>query len=107
VCGAQRHRAQLEAQGYGHLAERAVVVISSALSGASTVDLGQLVTHFDARVRAVYAIPFDQHLAEGSEVDLERLSPATRGAFVELAALVADDFPDAAGRHHGPRRPRD
>ena len=28
-------------------------------------------------------------------------------AFVELAALVADDFPDAAGRHHGPRRPRD
>lgn len=79
-----------------------MVVISSALSGASTVDLGQLVTHFDARVRAVYAIPFDQHLAEGSEVDLERLSPATRGAFVELAALVADDFPEAAGRHHHP-----
>ncbi len=92
----------LDAQGYGHLVERTVVVISSARPGSSGVNLGQLVAHFDAQVRAVKVIPFDAHLAEGSEVDLDRMASATRDAFVELAALVADDFPDAAGRHHGP-----
>ena len=92
----------LDAQGYGHLVERTVVVISSSRPGSSGVNLGQLVAHFDAQVRAVKVIPFDAHLAEGSEVDLDRMASATRDAFVELAALVADDFPAAAGRHHGP-----
>jgi len=87
---------------FPHLVERTVVVISSARPGSSGVNLGQLVAHFDAQVRAVHVIPYDAHLAEGSEVDLDRMAPATRDAFVELAALVADDFPDAAGRHHGP-----
>lgn len=94
----------LEAQGYGHLVERTVVVISSAGAGSATVNLAQLVDHFDARVRAVQVIPFDPHLAEGSEVDLDRLSTGTREAFTELAALVAEDFPVAAGRHRGPVR---
>jgi MinD-like ATPase involved in chromosome partitioning or flagellar assembly len=93
----------LDAQGYHHLVERTVVVISVSRPGSSTVNLGQLVEHFQARVRAVQLIPFDPHLAEGSEVDLDRMSAATRQAFVELAALVADDFPAAAGRHHGPQ----
>ncbi len=92
----------LAAQGYGHLVQRTVVVICSARPGSSGVNLGQLVEHFAPQVRAVKVIPFDAHLAEGSEVDLDRMASSTRDAFVELAALVADDFPDAAGRHHGP-----
>jgi MinD-like ATPase involved in chromosome partitioning or flagellar assembly len=95
----------LDAQGYHHLVERTVVVISVSRPGASTVNVDQLVEYFQARVRAVQLIPFDPHLAEGSEVDLDRMSAATREAFMELAALVADDFPAAAGRHHGPREP--
>jgi len=89
----------LEAQGFGHLVDRTVVVISVARPGASTVNVDQLVAHFGERVRVVHIIPFDMHLAEGAEVDLPRLAPATREAFVELAAVVADDFPEAAGRH--------
>jgi len=89
----------LEAQGFGHLVDRTVVVISVARPGASTVNVDQLVAHFGERVRAVQVIPFDMHLAEGSEVDLQRLAPGTREAFMELAAVVADDFPEAAGRH--------
>jgi len=96
----------LDAQGFGHLVDRTVVVISLARSGASTVNLDQLVAHFAGRVRAVQVIPFDMHLAEGSEIDLDRMSAAAREAFVELAALVADDFPDAAGRHHSAARVR-
>ncbi|MGB3369368.1 MAG: ATPase, partial [Rhodococcus sp. (in: high G+C Gram-positive bacteria)] len=50
---------------------------------------------------AVLVVPFDEHLAEGAVVDLELLRPQTRAAFVELAAMVADDFPAASGRHSG------
>jgi len=96
----------LTAQGYAHLVERTVVVISSARPGSSGININELVEHFASEVRAVTVIPFDTHLAEGSEVDLDRMSPTTRDAFVELAALVAEDFPDAAGRHHGPIRSR-
>jgi len=96
----------LDTQGFGHLVDRTVVVISLARPGASTVNLDQLVDHFTARVRAVQIIPFDMHLAEGSEIDLDRVGAPTREAFMELAAVVADDFPEAAGRHHSPARVR-
>lgn len=89
----------LDHHGYGHLVERTVVVISSPRPGASTIDMDALTEHFLARCRAVQVVPFDEHLAEGAEVDLDLLRPATRQAFVELAAMVADDFPIPAGRH--------
>ncbi len=94
----------LSAQGYEHLVARTAVVISMTRPGTSAVNVDQLITHFAARVRAVRVIPYDAHLAEGSEVDLHRMSPTTREAFTELAAVVADDFPPAAGAHHGPGR---
>jgi hypothetical protein len=40
-------------------------------------------------------VPFDAHLEEGAEVDLDRLEPATRLALLELAAAVADVFEGA------------
>lgn len=83
----------LEHHGYGALAANAVVVVSAAHPGQPTVDLQRLVEHFQARTRAVHVIPFDRHLAEGAVVDLETLTKATYRSYVELAALVADDFP--------------
>ncbi|WP_253662810.1 MinD/ParA family ATP-binding protein [Williamsia maris] len=82
----------LQAHGYGHLVSRAVVVLSSSRSGASTIDTKQLSQHFLTRCRAVQMIPFDDHLAEGAEMDLELLGKGTHRALVELAATVADDF---------------
>lgn len=92
----------LQLHGYGHLVERTVVVISSVRPGSSAVDMNLLTQHFLERCRAVLVVPFDEHLAEGAVVDLELLRPQTRAAFVELAAMVADDFPAASGRHSGP-----
>ncbi|AZZ81269.1 ATPase [Gordonia alkanivorans] len=82
----------LEAHGFGHLVSRAVVVLSSSRPGSSTIDTDQLGQHFLTRCRAVHKIPFDDHLAEGADVDLELMSKAAKRSFVELAATIADDF---------------
>ncbi|WP_233608705.1 MinD/ParA family ATP-binding protein, partial [Nocardia stercoris] len=82
----------LEHHGYGKLVERTVVVVNASRRGASTVDLDQLRKLFLDRTRAVQVVPFDEHLAEGAEIDLELVGKPTRRALLELAALVADDF---------------
>ncbi len=82
----------LEHHGYSKLVERTVVVVNASRRGASTVDLDQLRKLFLDRTRAVQVVPFDDHLAEGAEIDLELVSKPTRGALLELAAMVADDF---------------
>ncbi|MGV9713781.1 MinD/ParA family ATP-binding protein [Gordonia sp. NPDC003424] len=86
----------LEAHGYGHLVSSAVVVLSSSRPGASTIDTNQLAQHFLTRCRAVQQIPFDDHLSEGADIDLDLIGKPARRAFVELAATVADDFATAA-----------
>lgn len=92
----------LQAHGFGHLVSSAVVVLSSSRPGASTIDTDQLSAHFLTRCRAVQQIPFDDHLAEGAEVDLDLLSKGTRRALVEMAATVADDFPSTTTRRNEP-----
>ncbi|MCF3940267.1 MinD/ParA family ATP-binding protein [Gordonia tangerina] len=82
----------LAAHGYAHLVSRAVVVLSSSRPGASTIDTDQLGQHFLTRCRAVHKVPFDDHLSEGADVDLDLVSKQTRRAFAELAATIADDF---------------
>ena len=83
----------LDAHGYGDLVKRSIVVINSVRPKAGSVDLDKLAAHFEARTRAVCRIPFDPHLEEGAEIELERLEPATRLALLELAAAMADAFP--------------
>ncbi|MEV0298797.1 MinD/ParA family protein [Nocardia sp. NPDC050710] len=95
----------LDHHGYGKLVERTVVVVNASRRGASTVDLDQLRKLFLDRTRAVQVVPFDDHLAEGAEIDLELVSKPTRRALLELAAMVADDFGYIGAqqyRHPGP-----
>jgi MinD-like ATPase involved in chromosome partitioning or flagellar assembly len=88
----------LDAHGYRDLVSRSVAVINSVRPGSGKVNLDKLADHFAARCRAVCRIPFDPHLEEGAEIELERLAPATRLALLELAATVADDFPNDTNR---------
>jgi len=67
----------------------------------------KVIDHFNRRCRAVLQLPFDPHLEEGAEINLEQLKPATREALMELAAVVAADFPgtrrdapEPEGRRH-------
>ncbi|WP_414636259.1 MinD/ParA family ATP-binding protein [Actinophytocola sp.] len=83
----------LDVHGYRDLVARSVAVINSVRPKAGSVDLDRLAQHFGSRCRAVCQIPFDPHLEEGAEIELDRLSPATRLALLEMAATVADAFP--------------
>lgn len=95
VDGAQSASATLNwlnAHGYQRLVSQAVVVISASKPGEAPIDLDLLTEHFRGRTRAVQIIPYDDHLATGSYVELDQLHRRTRTAFLELAATVADSF---------------
>jgi MinD-like ATPase involved in chromosome partitioning or flagellar assembly len=49
----------------------------------------------EPRVGGVTLIPFDKHLRDGAELDFDALRPRTRGAYVELAAWLAQGFATA------------
>ncbi|QHN28901.1 AAA family ATPase [Gordonia pseudamarae] len=88
----------LDAHGFGRLVSSAIVVISSPRPGSSNIDTAPLTQYFSSRCRAIEHIGFDDHLAEGAEVDLDRVSKPVKLAFMELAAIVAADFPNARHR---------
>jgi MinD-like ATPase involved in chromosome partitioning or flagellar assembly len=84
----------LDMHGYHDLVARSVAVINSVRPSSGKVDLDKLAEHFGARCRAVCRIPFDPHLEEGAEIELDQLSDDTRLAMLKLGSIVADDFPN-------------
>ena len=86
----------LDAHGHQDLVRRSVCVINAVRPGSGKVDMQKVVDHFSRRCRAVRLVPFDPHLEEGAEIELERLKPKTREALIELAAVVAEGFPTGA-----------
>ena len=82
----------LEAQGSGALVRDAVVVLGGHRPIPGEV-AGAKAAWFAERCRAVCEVPFDPHLALGAVVDPTQLQAATRRAYLDLAAAVADGFP--------------
>ncbi|WP_411742343.1 MinD/ParA family protein [Rhodococcus sp. IEGM 1330] len=90
----------LDAHGYRELVATSVAVVNGVRPRAGKVDLQKVVEHFEQRCARVRTIPFDPHLEEGAEIELDRLRGRTRKALLEVAAAVAAGFPDAtAGAH--------
>ena len=87
----------LEANGYTELVKNCVVALNTATPGTNVVKLDEIENHFLSRVREVVRIPYDPYLAAGSIVDWNRLSPHTRDAARELAALVAEGMGERSG----------
>ncbi|WP_231396081.1 AAA family ATPase [Mycobacterium sp. URHD0025] len=85
----------LDAHGHQELVRNSIAVINAVRPRSGKVDLSKVVDHFSRRCRAVRLVPFDPHLEEGAEISLDRLKPGTREALIELAAVVASDFPGA------------
>jgi putative peptide zinc metalloprotease protein len=81
----------LDEHGYRDMVSDAVVVINQVRSSGSR-ELRQVAEHFAKRCRAVVNVPWDPHLAEGLEVDVEDLRPETRLAYLHAVAAVARSF---------------
>ena len=90
----------LDAHGHEKMVKNSIAVINAVRPRSGKVDMQKVVDHFSRRCRAVRLVPFDPHLEEGAEISLERLRRETREALIELAAVVAEDFP-------GTQRPTD
>lgn len=82
----------LEAHGHRDLVAKSVTVINSARVGSGRIDMDKLAAHFSQRCRAVVRFPYDEHLADGAEVDLRAVSQDTRNALLTLAATITEDF---------------
>jgi MinD-like ATPase involved in chromosome partitioning or flagellar assembly len=87
----------LEANGYQELVKNAIVALNTATQGTNVVKLDQIEQHFASRVREVVKIPYDPFLAAGSIIEWSRLSPYTREAARELAALVVEGMRERIG----------
>lgn len=87
----------LSAHGFERLVSTTVVVINQlSKQGLSAQSVREL---FAQRCRAVQVIPFDPHIANGASIELDSLRPATAQSYLELAAMIADDFAPSTGRH--------
>lgn len=79
------------------MVKNAIVALNTATQGTNVVKLDQIEQHFASRVREVVKIPYDPFLAAGSIIEWSRLSPYTREAARELAALVVEGMRERIG----------
>jgi putative peptide zinc metalloprotease protein len=81
----------LTEHGFVELVETAVTVINQVRRTA-LVDIGRIEEHFWDRCGATVRVPWDGYLEAGAETELADLRPATRQAYLQLAAEVARRF---------------
>ena len=65
----------LDAHGHQQLVRNSVAVINAVRPRSGKVDMRKVDDHFARRCRAVLQVPFDPHLEEGAEINLDRLKP--------------------------------
>ncbi|KUI21491.1 chromosome partitioning protein ParA [Mycobacterium sp. GA-1285] len=84
----------LRQNGYQDLLSRSCVVINHIVSGRPNIDVDDLVAQFERHVPPgrVIVLPYDKHIAGGTEIQLELLGKTFRRRIVELAAALSDDF---------------
>ncbi|HEX6920384.1 MAG TPA: MinD/ParA family protein [Actinomycetes bacterium] len=87
----------LDAHGYDWLVRGSVAVING-VRGGELVELERVEEHFSDRCVATVRIPWDSTLEAGALTSLGELRPATRAAYLQLAALVADGFREPTER---------
>ncbi len=84
----------LRNNGYVDLLDRACVVINHLVPGGTEQTERELAARFQPHVPAgrVVALPWDGHVATGTEVRFALLSAAYQRRISELAAALSDDF---------------
>ncbi|BDX29540.1 chromosome partitioning protein ParA [Mycobacterium antarcticum] len=84
----------LRQNGYQDLLGRSCVVINHVVPGKPNIDVDDLVQQFERHVSAgrVIVLPWDKHIAAGTEIQLDLLGGQFRRRVTELAAALSDDF---------------
>jgi MinD-like ATPase involved in chromosome partitioning or flagellar assembly len=84
----------LRQNGYQDLLGRSCVVINHVVPGKPNIDVEDLVAQFERHVAPgrVVVLPYDKHIAAGTEIQLDLLGPQFRRRVTELAAALSDDF---------------
>jgi MinD-like ATPase involved in chromosome partitioning or flagellar assembly len=84
----------LRQNGYQDLLSRACVVINHVAPGRANLDVDDLVSQFERHLQPgrVIILPWDKHIASGTEIQLELLGSTFQRRILELAAALSDDF---------------
>lgn len=84
----------LRQNGYQDLLSRACVVINQVVPDRPNIDVKDLVQQFERHVAPgrVVVLPWDKHIAAGTELQWDLLGKTFRRRIVELAAALSDDF---------------
>jgi hypothetical protein len=69
-----------------------VTVLSAPSKVADTALAARFEDHFRRRTRAVLRVPYDPALVDGGPISIDTLSPATREAWLQVAATIADNL---------------
>lgn len=96
ITGAKRAAETLEwlgENGYPQLANSAVVVLTAKEVVSRQVDREAVLAHLGAAADLI-VVPADEHMADGAVIDWGALKPATRDAYLEIAAAIVKRFPD-------------
>jgi MinD-like ATPase involved in chromosome partitioning or flagellar assembly len=94
----------LRHNGYHALLGRSCVVINHLVPGKPTIDVDDLVQQFERHMQPgrVIILPWDKHIAAGTEIEFDSFSDTFRRRIFELAAAVSDDFGAAPARGQQP-----
>jgi len=79
----------LQDAGYQDLKHRTITVLSEPSSDVDEQLTRDLVDVYEQRTKAVFRVPYDPALVSGSVVPYERLSDATRSAWLRACATMA------------------
>lgn len=84
----------LRQNGYQDLLGRSCVVINHVTPGKTNIDVDDLVQQFERHVPPgrVIVLPWDKHIAAGTEIQLDLLGQTFQRRVLELAAALSDDF---------------
>jgi MinD-like ATPase involved in chromosome partitioning or flagellar assembly len=84
----------LRQNGYQDLLSRACVVINHVAPNRPNLDVEDLVQQFERHLQPgrVIVLPWDKHVASGTEIHLDLLDSTFKRRILELAAALSDDF---------------
>ncbi len=80
----------LRAAGHEDAVRRAVTILSDAAPKVDKELRKRLRTHFGALTRTVVEVPYEPELVGGGRIDYRTLRPATRAAWLQATAAVAE-----------------